>query len=224
MAWEVLKDWCQKNDVEVSDEQLDSLERFKVRLYELNQVMNLTRVSEEDFEVRHALDSLLIAPFLAEGRKVLDIGTGAGFPAWPLALFRPDLKVTAVDGSAKPLTLMQEFSLPNLNVRQLRIEDWNKRGEFDIVTGRAFAPIPVQFECSAPFVREAGCFIPFRTPQETADIENFNCGQLGLKLLNIETADLPDGTERLLPVFQKIRETPMEFPRSWARIKQAPLK
>lgn len=224
MAWEVLSNWCAENGIEVTPEQISLLDRFKARMYELNQVMNLTRVPESEFEVRHAIDSLLIAPFIAPGCSVLDIGTGPGFPAWPLALMRPDLKVTALDGSAKPLCLMNEFSLPNLTVQQRRIEDWNKKGAFDIVTGRAFAPIPVQFECSAPFVRIAGCFMPFRTPAEREELESFNCGQLGLRLVNVETAVLPDGTERLLPVFEKTRETPSEFPRSWARIKQAPLK
>ncbi|RYG69749.1 16S rRNA (guanine(527)-N(7))-methyltransferase RsmG, partial [bacterium] len=82
---------------------LDRFETFEADLYEANEVMNLTRVPREECWLRHFLDSLLIAPWLPGEGSLLDIGSGPGFPAWPLALARPELQVTALDSSGKML-------------------------------------------------------------------------------------------------------------------------
>lgn len=200
------------------------LEEFAHSLYETNITTNLTRVPREEFVCRHIVDSLLVIRFVPEGATVLDIGCGPGFPCWPLALFRPDLMVTALDSSGKMLRFLRQHPLPNLEVVQGRAEEIGWREHFDVVTGRAVAPLAVQAEVSLPAVRVGGLFIPFRTPRERAAIESFPVELLGAKLDECHLLDVPEcGFERCFPIFAKVRKTPRKFPRSWAQIRANPL-
>ncbi|MCW5935777.1 MAG: 16S rRNA (guanine(527)-N(7))-methyltransferase RsmG [Fimbriimonadaceae bacterium] len=216
--------FCAQEGMLLATGQIADFEQFCEGLYEANRVMNLTRVPYEDCAVRHFVDSLLVARFAPEGSTVLDVGAGPGFPAWPLACARPDLHVTAMDGSNKGLSFLRRFPLPNLEIVQVRAEEWVRREEFELVTGRALAPLAVQLEVSAPWVAVGGRLVPFRTPSERAQVEALNVGTLGLELERIEEVPLA-GTEvvRLFPVYVKRTKTPSRYPRRWAEIKAAPL-
>jgi 16S rRNA (guanine527-N7)-methyltransferase len=197
---------------------------FEAALYEANKVKNLTGVPREECRVRHFEDSLLVAEFIPEGSSVLDIGTGPGFPSWPLACARPDLQVTAIDSNGKMLAFLKSQPLPNLVAVNARAEEWGRREHFDFVTGRAVAPFPVQAELSAWHVRVGGLFVPLRTQNDHSAIEQFPASQLGLELESLVTKVLP-GIEvpRLFPVFRKVRLTPLKYPRAWAEMKRWPL-
>jgi len=186
--------------------------------------MNLTRVPPNEAESKHYLDSLLVSRFIPEGSSVLDIGTGPGFPAWLLAWCRPDLSVTAMDGSNKGLAFLREHALPNLDIVQARAEDRPYTEQFDLVTGRAVAPFTMQMELAARPLRIGGLAVPFRTPAEQDDIKRFVGRGLGLRRVAIHHVGLP-GTDvvRLFPVFKKTRRTADEFPRPWGRIRANPL-
>ncbi|MEA2554633.1 MAG: rRNA (guanine527-N7)-methyltransferase [Fimbriimonadaceae bacterium] len=208
----------------LTDTQLDAFEAFEENLYAANEVMNLTRVPREEAWLRHYLDSLLFHDLIPEGSTVLDIGSGAGFPAWPLACARPDLKVTSLDSSGKMLGFLQRNPLPNLESVLGRAENWRVRDRFDVVTGRALAPLPIQLELSSPPARVGGLVIPMRTPAEEADIRAFPGEELGLKLDRIETRPLPDtDVIRAFPVYRKLVKTDRRYPRTWAEIKRDPL-
>jgi 16S rRNA (guanine527-N7)-methyltransferase len=205
-----------------SDPLADAFEEFEVELYRANETRNLTRVPREEAWLRHFVDSLLIHPLLPEGSDVLDIGTGPGFPAWPLACARPDLRVTALDSSGKMLGFLRSQPLPNLTAVQARAEEWGVREAFDAVTGRALAPLPIQLELSAAPCRVDGIVLPMRTPAESFDLAAFR--ELGLQLERVELAPLP-GTDvmRALPIYRKVAKTPSAFPRKWADMKSRPL-
>lgn len=166
------------------------LAEFEEDLYKQNEVMNLTRVPREECDMRHFLDSVLISPLIPPGSEVLDIGTGPGFPAWPLALLRPDLKVTALDSSGKMLGFLQRHPLPNLLPVQGRAEDNGWDEEFDVVTGRALAPFPAQVELSVRPCRRGGFLLPMRTPGDASTIEAFPFEKLGLILESCTNATL----------------------------------
>lgn len=208
----------------LSDEQIEDFAAFEDCLYEANQVMNLTRVPREECWLRHFVDSLLFQDLIPEGCSVLDVGTGPGFPAWPLACARPDLRVTAIDSSGKMIGFLASFSLPNLEAVQVRAEEWGRREEFDVVTGRALAPLPIQLELSAPACRVGGAVIPMRTPNDANQFESSGAGKLGLRFDHVERRTLP-GTdiERVFPVYLKLRDTSTRYPRSWAEIRKRPL-
>ncbi len=206
----------------LTDAALDDLERFESALYRANEVMNLTRVPRDECWIRHFLDSLLIAPLLPQDAAVLDIGTGPGFPAWPLAVARPDLQITALDSNGKMLGFLETQPLPNLEIVQGRAEEWEEREAFDVVTGRALAPLPIQIELSARLLKIGGVAIPMRTPND--DPEDIALDALGLELESVETAELPViDAPRVFPIYRKVGRTPEEFPRRWADIKEAPL-
>lgn len=196
---------------------------FEEDLYTQNGVMNLTRVPREEAWLRHILDSLLIAEFIPSGSKVLDIGTGPGFPSWPLALARPDCQIKALDSSGKMLGFLRRHPLPNLTALQVRAEELPVADEFDVVTGRALAPLAIQLELSARPCRKGGIVLPMRTPNDLAEIERLS-SVLGLELEAIHRRTLPViDAERVFPVYRKKKNTPHGFPRAWAKMKERSL-
>jgi 16S rRNA (guanine527-N7)-methyltransferase len=203
--------------------QFEAFEAFESRLYEANAMMNLTRVSQEECWLRHFMDSLLFQDLIQEGTAVLDIGSGPGFPAWPLACARPDLNVVAIDSSGKMIRFLSKSPLPNLKAVLVRAEEWKIRDAFDFVTGRALAPLGIQLELSAPLTRLGGVVVPMRTPAEATVIEQ-DVSPLGLELVQVHRRTLP-GTDvvRVFPVYKKVNPTPDRYPRTWAEIKRRPL-
>lgn len=207
--------------LELSETQLDQFEAFEENLYETNKVMNLTRIPREECWLRHLIDSILFQDLLPTGATVLDIGTGPGFPAWPLACARPDLRVTALDATGKMISFLVQNPLPNLEPVLARAEDWKVRDRFDVVTGRALAPLGIQLEVSAAPCKVGGAVIPMRTLAEEADIGRFEGEGLGLKLEKIERRPIPEtDIVRLFPIFRKVAKTEREYPRNWAEIKR----
>jgi len=210
--------------LELSPEQVAQFEAYEEALYQANEVMNLTRVPREECWLRHFVDSLLFHDMFPENAKVVDLGTGPGLPAWPLACARPDLRITAIDSNGKMIGFLEKQPLPNLTPLKVRIEEWDERESFDIVTGRAMAPLPAQVELSAQLCKIRGRVIPMRTSVDDALIESLKVTVLGLDLLDIERRTLP-GTDavRVFPVYFKSVRTPSRFPRAWAEIKRKPL-
>jgi 16S rRNA (guanine527-N7)-methyltransferase len=208
----------------LSPEQLDQLAGYLSALYETNAHTNLTRIPMEEAVIKHLGDALLLLRFLPSCGSVMDLGTGPGVPAWPLACLRPDLTIHALDATAKVHRFLQSVPLQNLILREQRAEDVTRREGFDAVTGRALAPFAIQAELSAAWVKVGGIFVPFRTPIEREEIAETNIGVLGLKLEDFVEVPLV-GTDvvRLFPIFRKMRETPETYPRTWARIKAKPL-
>ena len=217
-------DWCRRVGIALSDDQAAALDAFEEALYAHNALKNLTGIPREDAWRRHFVDSLLIHDLMPEGAGVLDVGTGPGFPAWPLALVRPDLSVTALDSNGKMLEFLRSQPLRNLVVVQVRIEDSGLREKFDVVTGRALAPFPIQMEVSAAPCRVGGVVIPMRTAKEEPAILAVPFSRLGLRLRELCRRELPgEETVRLFPVYDKVAPTPPGFPRPWAEIKRKPL-
>lgn len=220
----VLRATCEAAGYPLAEAQVQAFLAFQQALYEVNQHTNLTRVPREECELRHFVDSVLPMRLIPQGVAVLDIGTGAGFPAWPLACVRPDLRVTALDSTAKALRFVASQKLPNLTTMAARAESPTRREGFGFVTGRAVAPLAMQLEVSAAWCRVGGCVVPFRTPADEPAARSFPAARLGLKLEELVQTPWPESdVVRLFPVYRKVRHTPDEFPRSWAQIRAHPL-
>ncbi len=142
----MLSDGLEAMDIPATANQLSQLLRFLGLLQKWNRVYNLTSIDSPAEMVRlHLLDSLAVLPYL-KGTRVLDVGTGAGLPGLPLALFSPDKGFTLLDSNAKKTRFVRqaaiELGLPNVNVAHERIERFRTSEGFDSILARAFANLP----------------------------------------------------------------------------------
>jgi 16S rRNA (guanine527-N7)-methyltransferase len=142
-------------------------------LVEVNRSCNLTRItSPEDAAILHYADSLAILPWAARidlrMHRVLDLGTGAGFPAVPLAIMRTDWQITAIDATAKKAAFVQrmvtELDLANLICKQCHSDHWRSAAGFDLVVSRALAPLNKCLEAGERFLGRGGYVVTYKTP------------------------------------------------------------
>lgn len=132
-------------DIELSERQAGQLIRLLDELDDWNQRMNLTAIRERSAQItKHLLDSLSVQPFL-QGERVLDVGTGAGFPGLPLAIVNPQRRFTLLDSTAKKLKFIEHaaalLELPNVQTVHTRAENFRPTERFDIVVSRAVGPV-----------------------------------------------------------------------------------
>ena len=221
--------------LELSSRQIEQLELYAALLVEWNQKMNLTAITAPDgIAVLHFADSfsLLSVADLPAGGALLDVGTGAGFPAIPLLIARPDLRLTMMDSLAKRLTFI-ETVLDRLGLNAVcihsRAEDAARqkelREQFDVVTARAVAAMNVLAEYCLPYVKVGGTFAAMKGPQVAEELAaaKAGIGQLGGKVQTVHTLTLSDGSERGIALIRKVRPTPPEFPRHGSKISKKPL-
>ena len=202
-----------------------------------NKIMNLTAIRDERLCISlHFADCLLTASLFPFGTNVLDVGSGGGMPTLPLAIARPDLKITALDATAKKTEYIkktaQTLGLSNVDTVTGRAEvlaHTNLRESFDCVTARAVAQTNVLIEWCAPFVKVGGLFIALKGKQggEEAKSAVNAAKKLGCSLTLNEPGKLYDlnGTvsDRHTLVYKKISSTDGIFPRKNAQIVKNPL-
>ena len=222
-------------DLEVSRETYQKLEDYAAFLVAYNENVNLTAITDGDGILKkHFIDSLLLhgickAQF-PEGGRVLDIGSGAGFPGVPLALQRPDLHITLLDSLNKRIVFLQQlceklglsYEAVHGRAEQLA-KDADFREQFDVVTARAVAALPTLAEYSLPFVKIGGYWIAMKGPGEDVQPALQAMRVLGGKLIDTHRYTLPDGEERVIYVVKKLSPTPTKFPRNSGQIKTKPL-
>lgn len=204
-----------------------------------NQVMNLTAITDEAEVIRkHYADSLLGEGEFPAGAKVADIGCGAGFPSFPLAIVRPDLKITAIDATAKRADYVNRtaaaLGLPNLACVCMRAEEGAHReefrGHFDVACARAVAKLRVLTEICVPYLKIGGRFIAMKAKgarEELAEAGNavalLHCEKLPRREMTLLDAAGQDGQERCLIILKKEKASPEKYPRNNAQISKKPL-
>lgn len=221
--------------INLTEKQLDDLEKYAEMVVETNKHLNLTAITDpEGIAVKHFTDSLTLLALkeIPEGSKVLDIGTGAGFPAVPLMIARRDLDMTMVDSTAKRLKFVDsvtgELSLCGVTVHG-RAEELGKKPEFrekfDFVTARAVANLRDLSEYCLPFVKKGGYFIAMKGPLASEEIGGAEKAIriLGGKIEEIKSVKLSDAGERNIVMIKKISQTPPKYPRPSAQIAKKPL-
>ena len=217
--------------LELSEETAKKLCQFGEAVVKQNEVMNLTAITEPDQVAKlHLLDSLTVAKTVdLKGKRVIDVGCGAGFPGVPVQIACPEANVTLLDSLGKRMAWLEQI-LPQLGVNAqcvtARAEEYaaGHRESYDYATSRAVARLNILLELTAPFVKVGGAVLAMKgaaAREELAEAKNA-INKLGLKLETI--ADYPmDGTAHTVLVLRKVKPTPPQYPRRFAKIKQSPL-
>lgn len=223
---------CNKINIEISDDQINCFEKYYELLIEKNKVMNLTAITDkEDVIVKHFIDSIALIPYLLDKGininnelKIIDIGTGAGFPGLPLKIMMPDVKFTLLDSLNKRVSFLNEvideLKLKDIEALHGRAEDYasdNKyREKYDICVSRAVANLSTLSEYCIPFVKKDGFFISYKAGESEEEINNSKNAIkiLGGKINKVEEFVLP-GTDvsRVFVFIRKLELTDKKYPR-----------
>lgn len=216
-----------------------ALKRFDIYarlLVKWNEKINLTAITNPDeIVLKHFIDSLTVFNSIAipKNAKVIDVGTGAGFPGVAMLIARPDLDITLIDSTNKKLNVIRDI-LQNIdlqaNVQHIRAEeagqDKQYREQFDFATARAVSNLRDLSEYCLPFVKKGGYFISMKSAKADEEISE---GKAAIKVLGgqIEkknTFQLLDSGERTIILVKKISTTPSKYPRPSAKIAKNPIK
>lgn len=220
--------------VELDGAALERFDAYARLLAEWNEKMNLTAITDPDgILYKHFLDSLTLAPLLRpEEDSLIDVGTGAGFPGVPLAIWRPGLRLTLLDSLNKRLVFLEalckELGLAVALVHARAEEGGRKpelRERFAVATARAVAALPVLCEYCLPFVRVGGRFLAMKGPDGAREAEQAGDAArlLGGRAAPPVSLEVPGAGQRLLLPFDKIAPTPPKYPRPSAKIAKQPL-
>ena len=221
-------------DLNLTDHQLEQIDKFCLFLLEENKKYNLTAIRKyEDVLLKHVYDSLTIvkAMNLSIQKNLLDIGSGAGFPGIIIKIVFPHLEVTLLDSNGKKTRFLEQakelLDLEGLEVVTARAEDYikNSRNKFEIVTARAVAHLRILTELAVPFLKQNEYFVAMKGKlnneiEESADTISL----LNAHIENVTEFTLPiENSHRNIIVIKKIAETPEIYPRSNDQIQKKPL-
>ena len=231
MMKETLKNGLPGLGLSLSEETQNTLCAFGAAVVEQNKVMNLTAITEPQQVAKlHLLDSITLLTLEdLSGKRMIDVGCGAGFPGVPVKIACPDVKLTLLDSLGKRMQWLETI-LPTLGVEAecvtARAEEAvaDRRESYDIATSRAVARLNILLELTAPYVKVGGKVLAMKgmaAQEELAEAKNA-IKKLGLQLEQV--AEFPiDGTAHTVIVLKKIAPTPAAYPRRYAKIKQNPL-
>lgn len=223
-------------DYGLDTKNIDKFEKYKELILEYNKHTNLTRITEdEEFNVKHFLDSLSLfkTDLFVKDKKIIDIGTGAGFPGLPLKLYNEDLDITLLDSLRKRIDFLdgviEELGLKKIRAIHARAEeiarDPNYRESYDIAVSRAVANLSTLTEYAMAFVKVGGYFISQKGPEYKEELKS---AKRAIELMGGEVKDvihtpLPNDIDHYIIVIKKVKETDKKYPRGGGKPRKLPL-
>ena len=223
-------------EITVDEDAFSRLDTFAEMLIETNKSFNLTAIKEpDDVTVKHFADCLSIFKYvdIPENAKIIDVGTGAGFPGLVLKLYRPDIQMTFLDSTKKRLgfieNVLNECGIKGdiLHMRAEEAAQLSKyREKYDFATARAVAALPVLSEYCLPFVKVGGSFVSMKSAESNEEISEAKkaINILGGKIEEDILFDLVENMPRRIIRIKKNSQTPTKYPRPSAQISKKPLK
>ena len=231
MTKEELRYALMMQQLHVDDSTMEKLEALISYTLEANEKFNLTAITnEEEFRELMIYDSLLPMKYVDfTNKKVLDLGTGAGFPGLPLLLCN-NMKLTFLDSTAKKINHIEQYLLANnLEAKAVaaRAEDYAKknREKFDIVISRAVSKLNILLELAIPYLKVDGLLLAMKGKNYQAEIEEAKSAlnKLDAEIVDLHLDNLAGNEERCLIVIKKNKVTKKKYPRSYSEIKSNPL-
>lgn len=217
--------YLEKMSILLNKEQYDQFYAYMVLLIEWNEKINLTAITEpQEIILKHFVDSLTIAKYIEEGKTIIDMGTGAGFPGIPLKIYRNDVKVVLADSLNKRIKFLNEviekLQLKNIETIHCRAEELGKnkeyREKFDYATSRAVANLSTLSEYLLPFVKLNGSCIFMKTMEIDEELENAKKAIkiLGGRIEKVNKFEIPESDlGRSIIIVKKEKQTPSKYPR-----------
>ena len=226
--------YAKKINIDINIEQANQFYNYMQLLLDWNEKINLTAITEEkEIILKHFIDSLTINKYLVGKEKVMDIGTGAGFPGIPLKILNEKINFILVDSINKRINFLEDvkakLNLKSLTLIHSRVEDLaqNKtyREKIDVIVSRAVANLSVLAEYMLPFVKQDGYCICMKGPNINEEITNAKKAIeiLGGKIEKIDNLILPENLERNIIIIKKIKDTPLKYPRKAGMPSKQPL-
>ena len=222
-------------DIKINDEQIKSFEKYMNLLLEWNEKINLTAITQpEEVKLKHFVDSLTVLKYINDDDKVIDIGTGAGFPGIPLIIMNKNTKITLLDSLNKRINFLniviEKLDLSNIQAIHGRAEEIarNKfyREKYDVVVSRAVANLSTLTEYMLPFVKVGGKCICMKGANVNEELERAQNAikELGGEIERVDNFYLSDNdNERNIIVIKKIKETKSKYPRKAGTPSKEPL-
>ena len=236
MYSEKIKTALKDNGVSVNNPQAKLLSDYLTELLETNKTTNLTAIKDPDEAIiKHIADCAVCVDSIPQGADLLDVGSGAGLPAFPFAILRPDISVTALDSTGKKIEFIkvtaEKLGIKNLKTISARAEtlanNRSYRQRYTVVSARAVARLNVLSELCLPFLKVGGVFLSMKSRLADEELHEAlsGIGTLGGKPREVKKFTLVGGEseERCLIIIDKRRDTPPQFPRAYARISSKPL-
>jgi 16S rRNA (guanine527-N7)-methyltransferase len=231
---QLLKDGIQKFGVELSDTQVEQFNIYKKLLVEWNNKINLTAITDDVGIIKkHFVDSasIISSQLIKANSKIIDVGTGAGFPGIPIKILMPDTDITLLDALNKRVkflnTIIEELDLKGIRTEHGRAEEMSRnknfREKFDIATARAVANMNLLSEFCMPYVKKGGFFIAMKGPSGYEELEN---AKNAIRILGgkerkiVETEILGEEMKHNLVIIEKVSTTSALYPRRYAIIEK----
>lgn len=226
---------CSALGIRLSGAQLDALDTYARLLVEYNQKVNLTAITDpEGIEDKHFTDSLLLAALPAVQGRLVDVGTGAGFPGVVAKIYKPSLELTLMEPTGKRVEFLRYLCAQlgitaGVEFAKERAEEAARkawREQFDVATARGVAALPALCEYCLPLCRVGGVFLAMKGPGAAAELAE-SAGairKLGGKGEGVSEFRLPNGDPRAIIAVKKISQTPTAYPRNGGKIAKSPLK
>lgn len=234
----LLKSCCEQMQIPLSQEMTEQFMTYMSLLLEWNEKMNLTAITEErEVILKHFVDCLSLVSYLevTDETKIIDVGTGAGFPGLPVKIACPNVSMTLLDSLQKRIGFLEEaikeMGLNNVECVHSRAEDGGQnplyREKFDYCISRAVANLAVLSEYCLPFVKIGGTLAALKGPDASAEILEAESAleKLGGKVTQVIDVTIPftDLSHKLIFI-EKVSSTPKQYPRKAGKISKNPLK
>lgn len=233
---DILFEEAKKFGIDLNKTQLEKFKKYKDFLLEYNLHTNLTAITDpEDIAIKHFLDSILVSNFfnIPQKAKVIDIGTGAGFPGVPLKILRPGMNLTLIDSLNKRINFLNKLCDKieiKANIIHARAEEFSHKNEFrekfDLAISRAVAPLNILCEYCIPYLKTGGFFIALKGVNFEMEVENSKKALeiLGSKVQDIKSFELPKSKgARNIIIIKKEEKISKKYPRSNSQISKNPL-